>query len=456
MELDPHRKDAGTTRGYLLARARHARGWNQSELARHLRAHSRKRGRPLHTRRDGVWYWEHDRTPDLPTQRLIADLLGIPPGAVDARPWPEWLSEDPAQRPTPRPWTLLGASQSLTELARGSAMDVTRRELVLIAGGTLTASLLAWLTADPVAAGQLTTGRRIGEAAVAKIEDRAQMLRRMDDEDGGGTVLAEASSALALVHGLIRDRSYTDAHGARLYAAASDLARQRAAALFDVKGECADGTFDTALRAARVAGDNALGANALSFWSVSAYNTGRLHDAEDMANTALASIRGTTTPRVQALFLTRRGRARAHLGDTRCWTDFDRAEALLTQADGHTDPDWSYWFNQAEILGARASSHRDMNQPGPAEAAFAQAHALFAPTSVRTHALYLSRQADAQFAQGQIERACATADAALDLTETISSHRTVAPLLNLAERLAPYPVPDARDFRERARTTLAA
>jgi transcriptional regulator with XRE-family HTH domain len=456
MRLGSHLKAAGATRGYLLARARDARGWSQSEMARRLCDHGRKRGHPLNTGRDGVCHWEKRRTPDRPTQLLIADLLGIPPGAVDERPWPEWLSEDPAQRPTPRPWTLLGASQSLTELARGAAMDVTRRELVLIAGGTLTASLLAWLTADPVAAGQLTTGQRIGEAAVAKIEGRAQMLRRIDDEDGGGSVLAEASSALALVHGLIRTRSYTDAHGARLYAAASDLARQRAAALFDVKGECADGTFDTALRTARVAADDALGANALSFWTVSAYNTGRLHDAQDMANTALASVRGKATPRVEALLLTRRGRARAHLGDTRCWADFDRAETLLAQADGHQDPDWAYWFDKAEIIGARASSHRDMHQPGPAETAFAQAHALFDPTSVRTHALYLTRQADAQFAQGQIERACATAGAALDLTETISSHRTTAPLLDLAERLAAYPVADARDFRDRARTVLAA
>lgn len=451
-----HPEDPGKARGYLLARARHARGWNQSELARRLRAHSRERGRPVSTGRDGVWYWEHDRTPDRPTQLLLADLLGIPSEVVDERPWPEWLSEDPAQRPTPRPWTLLGASQTLTELAKGAAMDVTRRELVLIAGGTLTATLLAWLSADPVAAGQLTTGRRIGEAAVAKIEERAQMLRQMDDQDGGGTILAEATGALALVDGLIKSRSYTDEHGARLYAAASDLARQRAAAVFDTRGECADGTFDTALRSAKVAGDDALGANVLAFWCVSAYNTGRLHDAENMAAAAITSVRGRVTPRVEALVLTRRGRARAHLGDTRCWADFDRAETLLTRADGHEDPDWAYWFDRAEVLGARASSHRDMGQPGPAAAAFGEANDLFAPTSVRTHALYLSRQADAQLAEKQVEKACATGHAALDLTETISSHRTTGPLLDLADRLAAYAVPEAREFRDRVNTVLAA
>lgn len=454
--MDRHqRSGAYEARGYLLTRAREARGWTQAETARRLRARSVELGHPVFTGRDGVCHWEHERAPDKHTQLLIADLFGIPPALVDERPWPEWLSEDPAQRATPREWTLLGAAQSLAELS-GGAVDITRRELVLVAGGTLTASLLAWMTADPVAAGQLTQGRRIGEAAVERIEQRVRMLRRLDDADGGGTILTETASALALVSGMIRNRSYTDTHGVRLYAAAADLARQRAAALFDVRGQCADGTFETALRAAHIAGDQALGANVLAFWAAAAYNTGRHRDAETLASTGLAAIRGRTTPRVEALLACRRGRARAHLADPKCWADFDRAEALLAKAGGHDDPEWVYWFDEAELLGARASSHRDLHQPQQAEAAFAQAQEMFDKSWVRTRALYLARQADAQFEQGQIERACATAGDALDLTEGISSQRTIAPLLDLADRLTPYNTPEARAFRERARAVLAA
>ncbi|MGW1976628.1 helix-turn-helix domain-containing protein [Streptomyces sp. NPDC001889] len=454
-----HRNRLPQPRGYLLTRARDARGWTQTELARRLCALSLARGRSLRTGRDGVSHWENNRSPDLPTQFLIADLLGIPRAAVHERPWPQWLSEDPAQRPAPRSWTLPGAAQSLTELAApGSAVDTTRRDLVLIAGSTLTASLLAWITADPVAAGQLTTGRRIGDAAVTRVEDRVRMLRRMDDTDGGGAVLTEAASALALVRGLIRTRTYTAEQGARLYAAASDLARQHAAAAFDIHGACADRAFDTALRTAHAAGDTALGANALAFWTVSAYNTGRLQDAETMATTALAAVRGTATPRVEALVLTRRGRARAHLGDGRCWADFDRAETLFAQADerGETGPDWSYWFDRAEILSARASSHRDLGEHQQAERLFGRATSLFASDAVRDRALYLTRQAEAQLAQGHIDHATATANTALDLTETISSHRTTTPLLTIADRLTPSPLTAARDFAERARTILAA
>ena len=337
-------------------------------------------------------------------------------------------------------------------------MDVTRRELVLISGGTLTASLLAWLTADPVAAGQMTTGQRIGEAAVARIEERVQSLWRLDDADGGGAILPETASALALVNGLLRTRSYSDEHRARLYAAAADLARQRAAATFDIHGECADGTFDTALRAAKIAGDDALGANILGFWAQAARYTDRLTDAESMTSAALAAVRGRTTLRVESMLISRRGRARAHLGDGRCWADLDRAAELLAEADNRIedDPAWAYWYDRAELQASTASGYSNMGQLGEAAAMFDAALATFPDDRVRDRTWNLTRQADVQFQQGEIERAADTANRALDLAEDISSRRSAAPLLELADQMSTSTEPSARDFHERARTVLVA
>jgi tetratricopeptide (TPR) repeat protein len=305
-------------------------------------------------------------------------------------------------------------------------VENTRRELILIAGGTLTAALLSWLIADPAAAGQVASGRSIGEAAVARLEERASTLRR----------------------------SYTSGHGARLYAVASDLARQRAAALFDVRGECADGAFETALRAAKAAGDDPLGANCLAFWANAAYNTGRPRDAEAMASTALAAVRGRTTPRVQAMLESRRGRARARLGDPACWASFDTAEQLLSQADGHADPDWAYWFDLAEVYGARASSHLDLGQPALAEADFTTARGLFDPSIIRTQALYLTRQAIAQADQGHIDQAADTGSQALDVTQSISSSRATSLLADLASILSAHQTASTQEFCERARAVL--
>src|ERR1035441_2481016 len=64
-------------------------------------------------------------------------------------------------------------------------MDLDRRKFITISGATLSASLLAWLTADPAAAGQITGGRRIGEAAVSHVQARRRAARRAGRGRGG-------------------------------------------------------------------------------------------------------------------------------------------------------------------------------------------------------------------------------------------------------------------------------
>ncbi|MGH3277009.1 MAG: hypothetical protein ACRDNZ_22115, partial [Streptosporangiaceae bacterium] len=82
---------------------------------------------------------------------------------------------------------------------------------------------------------------------------------------------------------------------------------------------------------------------------------------------------------------------------------------------------------------------------------------IFPRDRVRTQALFLTRQADAQLEQNDLERACATAGKALDLTMEISSHRSIGPLRDLTVKMRPHEsVPAVRDFRERTQATLGA
>ncbi|MEV4975376.1 XRE family transcriptional regulator [Streptomyces scopuliridis] len=404
-----------------------------------------------------MYRWLGGRRPDIPTQRLIASLLGIPTDAMTRYPWPHWLDLDPRQQPTDHSWDAPGAVRALHEISRRDIMDLSRRHFAQLTGVALTASLWSWLTADPAAAGQITHSSRLGEKAVAHIETRVRQLRREDDTDGGGQLLTETSLSLQMVVHLLKDRTYTDAHGARLHAAAADLARMHAWAVFDVHDACADSIFQTALRSAHAASDTALGSHILAFWSIAACNTGRPADAEAMTAAALSAARGRTTPRVEAMLLSRRGRARAHQNNPACWADLDQSETLLQTADGHADPEWVYWFDRSELLGALASTHLDLGRPDRAEATFVEAAALFPADRVRTQTLFLTRQADAQWRQGELERACATAHHALDLTEEISSHRSAGPLHDLARRMeAQDAVPAVHDFRDRVTATITA
>lgn len=445
---------------HLLTRALLVRGWKPPELARRLRILGAERGIPVGTGKDGVYRWEAGRRPDDPTQRLIAELLDIPQDAVDPRRWPHWLALDPLQQPVCYSWDASGALQALVEVSGEDIMAMDRRRFTLITGTTLTTSLWGWLTADLAAAGQITHARRIGERAVTHIEERVRQLRHADDIDGGGNLIDETATSHRLVAHLLKARSFTDAYGTRLHAAAADLARMHAWALFDVHGTCRDGVFDSALHSAHAAGDTALGSHILAFWSIAAHNTDRPEDAEAMTSAALSAARGRTTPRVQAMLLSRRARTRAHQHNTAAFTDLGQAEELLTLADHspatEPDPEWIYWFDRSELLGVAASTYLDMDRPDRAEEVFTQAAALFPADRVRTHALFLARQADAQWRQNDPERACATAHQALDLTEEISSHRAAGPLRDLAASMSKQTeIPAVQGFCERVATTLA-
>ncbi|MGW5679835.1 XRE family transcriptional regulator, partial [Streptomyces sp. NPDC003860] len=273
--------------------------------------------------------------------------------------------------------------------------------------------------------------------------------------DGGGQVLNETALSLRMTIQLLKDRTYTDAHGARLHAAAADLTRMRAWAIFDLHETCDDTTFQAALRTAHAAADPALGAHVLAFWSIAASSVGRASDAEAMTSAALAAVRGRTTPRVESMLLSRRARARAKQTNALAYADLDRS-AELVEVKGHeADPDWVYWFDQAEHLGALASTHLDLGHPDRAERTFAEGAALFPADRIRTQALFLARRADAQWRQGEIEGACSTAGQALDLTETISSHRSASTLRGLALSMDCHErVPAVRDFRDRLAAAL--
>ncbi len=281
-------------------------------------------------------------------------------------------------------------------------------------------------------------------------------LRLADDEDGGGTLIQDTAATLGLVTDLLTNRSCTLAHQQRLYAAGADLARMRAWAAFDVGGRCDDVAFKAALQAAHTADDPALGAHVLTFWAAASYNCGRPVEAEALASAALAAVRGKTAPRVEALVLARRARARSHLRDEGCWGDLDAARAKLDAAEGDPgEPEWAYWFDSSEYAGSLASTQLAMGRADQAEKAFALSARAFDGTAVRTQAIYLVRAADAQLQQGHVEDACATAHQALDITAEISSQRTAGPLRDLSSALASHShVPEANEVRERISATV--
>ena len=72
-------------------------------------------------------------------------------------------------------------------------------------------------------------------------------------------------------------------------------------------------------------------------------------------------------------------------------------------------PAWLQFLSAAELSGLAAIAHQAMGQYGPAEAATTRALALLPPPMRRNRAYYTTQLAELQLAQGDHERAAATA-----------------------------------------------
>jgi hypothetical protein len=88
--------------------------------------------------------------------------------------------------------------------------------------------------------------------------------RRLDDALGGGSLLPGVREDLRLVVALLRNSSYTEEVGRRLYAVAAEFGRLAGWLAFESNQHAlAKRYFMAALRAAHISGDRAVGANVL-------------------------------------------------------------------------------------------------------------------------------------------------------------------------------------------------
>ena len=444
------------TVGHPLAQARMLHHWSQNALAARVRAAGRHHGIPIATSKKTIARWEHDQVPDEPAQQLLAAVFDVDDDVRAQTPWPLWLPA-PDLPELCRPWTAAGTVEALADALRSGHMD--RRTFVVLSGVTLTTLLHDWLTAEPdIAHAATTDGRRVPGSMVDRIANRISDLQHDDDTHGGGDLIIEAQAHLALVHRLLDHGTYTQAQGTRLHAQAADLARMCGWMAFDTGRHAASQRyFAAALHAAHTSGDHLLGANVLAFAAVQHYSAGNPLDADAMVRTAQASVRGRSTPTVDAMLAARQGRALAKAGDARgCYHALNRATDLLDQGPSDDDPTWAYWVERPEIDMLTGSCMLDLGDPAAAQTKFREADAAYGPEYVRTHVLYLTRMATAQLQQHELDAACASAHQALDLAADLNSGRGADHVRDFATYLAPHrSTQPARDFLERVRTLAA-
>lgn len=338
------------------------------------------------------------------------------------------------------PWDQEATREVLNGLLGGEAVD--RRSFVALSGAAFVAFAGRWEKAlAPRELLTLNGSRRIGSSLVDHISDRLDHLRHLDDEVGSGEMAQLARNELALIAQLLRAGRCTDEVTRQLYALASEASRQVAWNSFDQHNhEAARRYFALALRASATASDVMGGAYALSFMAVQCYSSGQAQDAVSLLDTARDGLRGRSTPLMSAMIDARAARSLSKLGDSQaCAHLLFQARKHLDRGPHPDDPAFLYWVTEGEIEMIAGSSALEVGDPKEAVMRFDAALAADYPGEEeypRSHAIYMTRAAEAHIILGDLDAAVERAAHAMRCLGGVNSARSTSTFAELKQKLA--------------------
>jgi len=262
-------------------------------------------------------------------------------------------------------------------------------------------------------------------------------LRRMDDRLGGEVLRNVIDADVRVVNDLLSRASLADAQRLRLQGAAAELAQLAGWVSFDSGLQSAGQRYYQAgLHAAQSADDHLLGANVLACMSFQSALTGHPGDGIALAEAAQDSIKNAGVPRVKAMIATREARAHAKAGNHReCVNALGRAERHLEAASNSTEPEWVYYFDEAELVAQTGACWLDLRQPQDALRLLDHALDTIDPSYVRDRTIYHVRQASAHLQLGELEYSCDLLQKATGLATQSRSARSVSTIQSLRARM---------------------
>jgi transcriptional regulator with XRE-family HTH domain len=419
--------------GPLLVRLRSDRGWSQSTLAARLCAAA---GVPTLSRHE-VSRWERgQRVPGEFWRGWLAVVLDSPPERlVGAATRSRRTRSDPALGTgghRGRTALLTLAGRWLAEPAGGVA--VCEPETDGPTGGEAPGGPAGGeVTGVGPAGGEATGG---GPAGGGVETDGTAGLRRLDDLVGGGDLSRLGGDRLRrAVTGLTRAGRADRRRMLPAVAEAAQLAGWLAADAGDPAG--ALDAYRLGLRAATAAGDRRLAGYVLGTASHLLAGLGDPAGALRLARTGYAGIRRDAPPGLRALLLHRIAFAAASVGRHRL--AYDALGAAQREADRHEpagEPAWLYWLDRTEFAAMTGRTLVVLGRPLRATVLLRAARH---PDRPRSSALYGAWLALGCLQLGEVEQACAAADAALLDTVRSSSVRAVAQVATVHRRLAAHP-----------------
>ncbi|WP_328912731.1 MULTISPECIES: transcriptional regulator [unclassified Streptomyces] len=330
-----------------------------------------------------------------------------------------------------------------------------RRGFLGVGGAALMGVAAQWAAADPAIAAA-ATGDVVTPATVDRMAERVESLRALEQETGGVDFLDSARADLRLVTRLLDNGRYTEQTAQRLYTLAAEVCCLLGWMSYDAGlHTAAQQHYTAALRAAKTAGDNTLGAHTLCFMATQAVNQREqraalsLMDAADAVRSRVPAIMRASLAAHQATVHSKTGDRRRAAGA------LNRAFAALERG-GRADnaPAYLQWFGEAQL---RSTEGRFLLITGQAAKATDALERSVTEAAPRDRAVRYGTLALAHQQTGNLDGALDATHKAADLIDRgIHTRRGVERLQEVRRGFGPHRTePRVREASERI-TALAA
>lgn len=271
---------------------------------------------------------------------------------------------------------------------------------------------------------------------LAVVRGYIQNLISLDNQFGGADLVRLSVRFFQSMDNLLGVGAYDERIETDLYAAAGELAEVVGWLAYDAEQhDLVRKMNQESLHYTRLAGDRTIELLTMQNASMHAGAMGRPREALQLARSVLES--GTNlSPRVRALFLTRKARALAQAGDESAVDTFEEVKSLYLDGVADTDPPWAWWVDERELAWHEAMARRDLNLSGTAISEFERSVEATAPSELRSQYLHRAYLLQAQVELGSWADVENTINSLLPLVPQVGSTRTVVLLQNSIAQVA--------------------
>jgi transcriptional regulator with XRE-family HTH domain len=258
----------------------------------------------------------------------------------------------------------------------------------------------------------------------------------LDNRFGGVDLVKLSARFFRTVHNQLGAGTYDLRLERDLQSAAAELAEVVGWLAYDAEAhDLARRMNQESLYFSRLAGDKAIELLTLQNSSMHAASQGRPREALQIARSVLEGDY-RLSPRLRALFLTRKARALGQGGDESSLRLFPEIRNLFLEGVSDGDPSWAWWIDEHELDWQEAMTQRDLGLASRAITQFERSVAATPATEIRGQYIHRAYLLQAQVDNSTWNAAEQTIRQLLPLVTEVASARTVVLLREILRQLA--------------------